>query len=62
MPTPDIDARKMLASPVPTHRTSGFEGATARSPMLVEGYPSKIDVHVAPLSSVCQMPLVAYPA
>jgi len=35
-PTPGIEARKILASPVPTQRRSGFEGATARSPMLVE--------------------------
>ena len=49
----------MLASPVPTHRTSGFDGATARSPMLVEAYESKIGVQVAPWSSVYQTPLVA---
>jgi hypothetical protein len=61
-PTPGIDARKILASPVPIHSTSGLDGATARSPMLVEAWASKIEVHVAPLSSVCQTPLVAYPA
>jgi hypothetical protein len=30
-----MDARNRFASPVPTHTTSGFEGATAMSPMLL---------------------------
>ena len=59
MPTPGIDARKMFASPVPTHTMSGLDGATARSPMLVDGMCSKIACHVAPLSSVFQTPPVA---
>ena len=49
----------MFASPVPTHTTSGFDGATARSPMLVDGMCSQITCHVLPLSSVFQMPLEA---
>ena len=32
-PTPATDARKMLASPVPTQMISEFEGAIARSPI-----------------------------
>ena len=35
-PTPAIDARNRFASPVPTQTMSGFEGATAMSPMLVD--------------------------
>ena len=36
-PTPGIDARNRFDSPVPTQRMSGFDGATAMSPMLVDG-------------------------
>ncbi len=54
-----MDARKMFASPVPTQTMSGFDGATARSPMLVDGMSSKIACQVVPLSSVFQTPLVA---
>ncbi len=50
----------MFASPVPTHTICGFDGATARSPMLVDGKFSKTACQVAPLSSVFQTPLVAY--
>ena len=49
----------MFASPVPTQTMSGFDGATAMSPMLVDGMCSKIACHVAPSSSVFQTPLVA---
>ena len=59
MPTPAIDARKMFASPVPTQTMSGLDGATAMSPMLVDGMCSKIACHVVPSSSVFQTPLVA---
>ena len=49
----------MFASPVPTQTMSGFDGATARSPMLVDGMSSKIACHVLPSSSVFHTPLVA---
>jgi hypothetical protein len=49
----------MLASPVPTQTMSGFDGATAMSPMLVEAICPHTACHVAPSSSVFQMPLVA---
>jgi len=38
---------------------SGFDGATAMSPMLVDGMCSKIDCHEPPSSSVFHTPLVA---
>jgi hypothetical protein len=48
----------MFASPVPIQTMSGFDGATARSPMLVDGMSSKIGCHFS-LSSLIQTPLVA---
>ena len=59
MPTPGIDARNRFASPVPTQTISGFDFATAMSPMLVLASRSKIARHVAPRSSEAQTPLVA---
>ena len=38
----------MFASPVPTQTMSGFDGATATSPMEVVGASSKMGVHVVP--------------
>ena len=52
----------MLASPVPTQTTSGLDGATAMSPMLVDAMCSNTACHVLPWSSVFQTPLVAYAA
>jgi len=58
-PTPAIDARNRFASPVPIHTMSGFDFATATSPMLVLASFSKTARQVAPRSSDAQTPLVA---
>ena len=46
----------MLASPVPIHIVSGFEGETATSPMDVVPYWSKTHSHVVPRLTVFQSP------
>jgi hypothetical protein len=49
----------LFGSPVPTHTTSGFDGATATAPTDPVRTESKIDVHVTPALVDFQTPPVA---
>src|SRR5262249_38486192 len=55
-PLPQDTLLRGLASPVPTQTTSGFEGATATSPMETVSYWSKTGVQVVPLLTVFHRP------
>ncbi len=58
-PSPAVEARKMLASPVPTQTTSGSDPATARSPTDRVGMSSKTGSQVVPAFTVLKTPPVA---
>ena len=48
MPSPVDRSGRCSPSPLPTQSTSGFDGATAMSPMEPVGWSSKIGVHTRP--------------
>src|SRR5205809_8067406 len=63
-PSPGITVLRMSASPVPTYRILGLEGATAIAPMLALGpdsLPSEMFSHSAP-SVLFQTPPPTVPA
>ena len=50
----------MFASPVPTHTTPGFDGATAMSPIdIIASARSKIGVHDVPWFVIWKTPPLA---
>ncbi len=61
-PMPAVEARKMLASPVPTQTTFGSDSATARSPIDIVGMSSKMGSQVVPAFTVLKTPPVAVAA
>src|SRR5690349_25132398 len=61
-PAPHDELRMLLASPVPTQTTSGFDGATSTAPTVPARTESKTGVQVTPAFVVFQTPPVAAPA
>jgi hypothetical protein len=55
-PSPQPSERSELRSPVPTHTTSLFEGATATSPMDANDSSSNTGCHVVPALVVFHTP------
>src|SRR5215469_14510399 len=55
-PLPHDELCRLLASPVPTHTTSGSDCETVTSPMLDTGCSSKTGFHVMPLLTVLKRP------
>src|SRR5512140_3537040 len=55
-PVPAAPVRKMFASPVPTHTTSGLDGATVTSPIVADAACSKMGVQLMPSLLVFHTP------
>src|ERR1041385_1809644 len=60
-PSPHHCERRLFFSPVPTHKSTESEGATARSPMVWTPSPSDAGCHVIPPLEVFQTPPPAAP-
>src|SRR5687768_15368937 len=59
MPSPHDELRRLFDSPVPTHTTSGFDGATATAPIDETRCASNSGVQVTPLFVVFHTPPAA---
>ena len=60
-PSPARELRDVNASPVPTHTTSGFDGAVTTAPIESLAWPSNTGSNVVPLFVVFQSPPVQKP-